>query len=349
MNKCKGCGIELQYDNESSLGYSPKEGSDYCQRCFRLTHYDDLNISMSKGIDSVDVLRRINEYDALILWVVDLFDFEASMISGINRHLPNKDIILVITKRDLLPITLSNEKLERFILDRLSDYNINLLGIVVTGKNIQSGNEEIFKIIEKFYNDRDIIVMGKANAGKSTMLNELISNNTLTSSRYPGTTLDFNPLMINGFRFIDTPGIEGENTMLMNVCENDLKSILPFEKIKPRGYQVNRNQSFSLGGLVRFDFLSCEKASVVFYISNRCMIHRGKFENADEFWNKHLNTLLKPVSINQNYTKLKTVSGLQKIDIVVDGLGWVSITGKIKEIIVNYPKNINIIIRKAMI
>ena len=67
--KCKGCGIELQYDDPNRLGYSPKIGADYCQRCFRMTHYDDAGISMRKGIDEgincsqsyIDKLNNINE------------------------------------------------------------------------------------------------------------------------------------------------------------------------------------------------------------------------------------------------------------------------------------------------
>ncbi len=41
--------------------------------------------------------------DALVLWVVDLFDFEAGMIPGLGRKLEGKDIIIVCAKRDILP------------------------------------------------------------------------------------------------------------------------------------------------------------------------------------------------------------------------------------------------------
>ena len=41
MKKCKGCGAILQSKDQNAPGYTPKENSDYCQRCFRLIHYDD--------------------------------------------------------------------------------------------------------------------------------------------------------------------------------------------------------------------------------------------------------------------------------------------------------------------
>ena len=40
--KCKGCGVLLQQDDKNAIGYTPKISGDYCQRCFRITHYDDV-------------------------------------------------------------------------------------------------------------------------------------------------------------------------------------------------------------------------------------------------------------------------------------------------------------------
>ena len=102
--------------------------------------------------------------------------------------------------------------------------------------------------------------MGRANAGKSTLLNSLMGQDTLTASRYPGTTLDFNPMKIGDFDFIDTPGIEIQNSLLMYVDEKDLKTILPSRTIKPQIFQISGNQSFTIGGLARLDLLGCDHA-----------------------------------------------------------------------------------------
>ena len=66
--------------------------------------------------------------DALILWVVDLFDFEASLLEGMNRHLFGKDVIVVGTKRDLLPETVGSEKLAKFVYGRLKELGIHVKG-----------------------------------------------------------------------------------------------------------------------------------------------------------------------------------------------------------------------------
>lgn len=349
MSNCKGCGVQMQFLEPTQLGYSPKKGSDYCQRCFRLTHYDDLQLSMKTGIDPTEILKRVDLMDALVVWVVDLFDFESSMMDGIHRHLPGKEILLVATKRDLLPDTMGNEKLGKFILSRSKTYGLQLAGLVVTGKNIEEGSTEVLKAVKQLSKGRPIVVLGKANAGKSTLLNALMKENKLTSSRYPGTTLDFNPLLIEGLNFIDTPGIEGQKTMLMVTEEKDLKNILPYEPIKSRVFQCRGDQSFAIGGLARVDVIACEKASIVFYVSNRLDIHRGKRERADELWKTQYGSLLNPTPQVNNFTKTKVPMWKEKVDVVIDGLGWISISGTVKEIEVHYPKEINVTFRKAMI
>lgn len=349
MTTCKGCGVVLQYDNPKDLGYSPKKDSDYCQRCFRLMHYDDLQYSMKTGINPDTVFEKVREMDALVIWVVDLFDFEASMMEGLNRHLPNKNILIVGTKRDLLPETVGNEKLAKFILGRCKDLNIDVVGLVVTGKNIEEGSKEVYHALNVLSKGRDIVVMGKANAGKSTLLNGLLKDNRLTSSRYPGTTLDFNKIETGKYTFIDTPGIEGDKTMLMAVEEKDLKTILPSRKLKPLVFQCREDQSFAVCGLVRIDFIECNPASVVFYMFDECKIHRGKVEGADERWQKHYGELYKPVPMENDFTKTKVAKKFDKMDIVIDGLGWVSVSGQVKEICVTYPRNVNITFRKAML
>ena len=174
MKKCKGCGAILQSKDQNAPGYTPKENSDYCQRCFRLIHYDDLMISMRKGIDPDVVMDRISQSDALILWVVDLFDFEAGIIPGLNRHLIGKDIIMVCTKRDILPDTLSEEKIARFVFSRLKENGISIKSLILTSKLERMGVEEVKQAVQLYRKNREVIVMGKANSGKSTLLNNLL-------------------------------------------------------------------------------------------------------------------------------------------------------------------------------
>lgn len=349
MANCKGCGIQLQYNHPKLPGYTPKKGSDYCQRCFRLMHYDDLTISMKTGIDPDSVLQRIDAMDCLVLWVVDLFDFEASMIPGLSRKLSGKDIIMVATKRDILPETLSPEKIARFVFGRLKELGISIRNLIITSSYETMGMEEVKEAVDMYGHNRPVVVMGRANAGKSTLLNKLMQKSELTSSRYPGTTLDFNPLDIDGIQYIDTPGIEISGSMLMDIKEEDLKTIVPYKTIKPLVYQVRGDQSFTIGGLARVDVIGCDHASAVFYVCDRLSIHRGKVDNADEFWKKHYGKLLVPTPLHDDFVTSSIRKTEDKMDVVIEGLGWVCVSGKMSSVRVYAPKAVNVTFRKAML
>ncbi len=87
---------------------------------------------------------------------------------------------MIATKRDLLPQTLSDEKLAMFVLRRLKEEEIRVEGIVMCGDLARNPHhpdnhsvEEVKNAIAKYRHGRDVIVMGMANAGKSTLLNAL--------------------------------------------------------------------------------------------------------------------------------------------------------------------------------
>lgn len=358
QRECKGCGVTMQYEDKNKIGYTPKKDSLYCQRCFRIRHYDDAMISMKQGIDSFEVLRKIDQMNALVLWVVDLFDFEANMIAGLNRHLAGKDIVMIATKRDLLPDTLSDEKLSNFIFQRLKEFQIQIKGLVVCtdlAKHAYADDNTSIDAIKEaiaYYRDgRDVVVMGMANAGKSTMLNALVGNKDLTTSRYPGTTLDVNGIRMEDFTLYDTPGITRYDSLLTHLDDRLLKQIVPASQIKARIYQLRENQTISLGGLVRLDLQGCEQTTCVGYFSNALNMHRSKMENADRLWEQHLNELLSP-SMNEEFKEMKVYehSGSKdKLDVVIHGLGWFCISGQVKHIKVYVNKDVNVTFRKAMI
>ncbi len=355
--QCHGCGAKLQYNNKNEIGYSPKKDATLCQRCYRIIHYDDLTISLKQGIDAQEVINKINRLDALIIWVVDLFDFEANMVKNFNEYLVGKDIIFVGTKRDLLPETLSNEKLTSFILKRLSAYNISVNAIVVTGGLHQNNHENesitiLNNVINHYRFGRDICVVGMANAGKSSLLNQLLNNSHLTTSRYPGTTIDLVAIPYNNYLIYDTPGISKDDTILTHIDESRLKQIVPHKAIHPTVFQLKGNQTLSIGGLVKLDLIQCEKVSAVTYFKNELNIHRSKFENSVNLWNTHLNTLLVP-SLNRNYSEMKvqewTLKPHKKYDIVIHGLGWICISGTVEKVIVATHQNVAVSLREAML
>ena len=129
MARCKGCGALLQSTDKNAAGYTPKEGSEYCQRCFRLSHYGDLMISMKTGIDPHMVLNRVEAMDAVILWVVDLFDFEAGMIDGIRNRFQE---LWYVTLPSMLPQLVFGAVMQIISAFTVADVSVQLCGLPST-------------------------------------------------------------------------------------------------------------------------------------------------------------------------------------------------------------------------
>ncbi len=349
MTKCRGCGALLQSEDKTKPGYTPKEGSEYCQRCFRLIHYDDLTVSMKTGIDPDTVFEAVEKLDAAVLYVCDLFDFESGMIPGLTRKIGDKDIVLACTKRDLLPDTVSHDKIARFVFGRLKEYGIRIKELVLVSGITKEGIEEVRSAVDKTSHGRPVVVMGRANSGKSTLLNGLAGNAVLTSSRYPGTTLEFNELKIGDTVYIDTPGIEITKSMIMSIPETDLKTVLPARTVKPKVFQIHEDQTFSIGGLARVDVACGSAATVTWYLSDRLEPHRSKTRAADDLWERQYGKLLVPVPLHNEFTSRTFRKDEEKNDICIDGLGWCCISGDATVIRVKTPADVNVTFRKAML
>lgn len=357
--RCKGCGALLQHEYPDQIGYTPKKQAELCQRCFRIQHYDDVTISMKTGIDPDMVLRKLSALDALILWVVDLFDFEANLIAGLHRHLQGKPIVLIATKRDLLPETTGNQKLADFIKERCRENGILIDGIVICGDLVKHAFadenhslQEVRKAIAYYRKDRDVVVMGMANAGKSTLLNGLLGKRDLTTSRHPGTTLDLVPIDMGDYTLYDTPGLTRRDSYLTIADDELLKQIIPDRRLKARIYQLYEDQSIAVGGLARLDIIGGSQVSCVGYFARDLKLHRGKAANADTLWKAHMGELLTP-TLHKDPSTLKRYrchpKNKEKIDVVIHGLGWFCISGDAKEIDVYVDKQVSITFRKAMI
>lgn len=347
MKKCKGCGATLQSEEKTKKGFTPVDDVEFCQRCFRINHYDDLTKSYKGDFDNYDILESVNKVDGLILWVVDLFDFESNIVTGLNRHLLNKDVILVGTKRDLLPKSMGNQKLLTFIQRRLKFYGVKVSEILFVGDYGYDGREEVLKVIDVYRKNRDVVIMGQANTGKSTLINA-ITDSDITISRYPGTTLDLIMIDMDKYKIYDTPGLIRKDNIQYYVDDRDLKKIIP-SKVKPVVYQIHKDTSFAIGGLLRIDVEVKGKASIVFYVNQSLNIHRSSINKADELWDKQKGELLSPITEGEyKYVPdLKIVS--DNFDLVVNGLGFINFNGKIKSVRVKICEEVSVISREAML
>lgn len=347
---CQGCGVRLQTADPLKQGYTPKAESQLCQRCYRLTHYGDLAAS-SAEIKTEALLAKLAAMDALFLWVIDLFHLEESMVDGLTRHLPNKDIIIVATKRDLLPDTVSQHKITSMIQRLCKEAQLKPKGVVVVGDYGKDGVDEVIKAIDIFRNNRDVVIFGVANAGKSTLINASFSNRLpVTVSQFPGTTVDLIPIAQLGYTIYDTPGIEMRNHLLHVLDPAQVKLLQPKTSVKPVVYQLSGRQSLIIGqsAMIHIDAPK-SPVSAVCYFPLKVDVHRTKTEQTANYWQRHTAGKIPSIVGHEDKIVRKTWKKTEdKVDVVLMYVGFISISGDCT-ITTETIEPCDIIIRKAVI
>ena len=261
MNKkCIGCGCILQDKDVNVDGYVIDINSDICQRCFRIKYYNEYKVTSRNNSDYVNILNSIDS-DDLVVYVTSLFDIRLDFIDSF------KNVIVVLTKKDILPKSVKDYKLINYINSRYKCLDVEVISSI---KNYNL--DSLFDKIKKYNNSGNVYVIGTTNSGKSTLINKLIKNYSdsdieITSSLYPSTTLDKIEINIDGINIIDTPGLINEGSIINYIDNKMLKSITPKKEIKPKTYQLRGNGSISVGDLVRIDY-ECVDTSMTIYVNN---------------------------------------------------------------------------------
>ena len=344
MKKCLGCGVTLQVDNPIAPGYVKSLEQDYCMRCFRLSHYDDLMIDMKDDIDPQMILDKIKTYqDTAVVMVVDILQLSSKINALIFKELVDMPMIVIINKLDLIPDNAYFPKVEEYIIRELKSKakNNQILDVILT--NIHDNN-----LNRIFYDDitdldyQKYLFIGLANAGKSSILNKLLKKN-LTASRYPGTTLDFNEMIVDDYLFVDTPGLVDNGNIMMHLYPEELKKIFPKKTFKPVVFQIWENQTYFIENFIRLDVYLKNKGSVVFYLDNAVDIHRVKTARADDYVRRN------PQIFDTDFEDQELCfENLNNHDLAINGLGFISFR-HVDKVVINLPKGVEVTKRKVLL
>ena len=346
MKKCKGCGVEMQNIDNKALGYTPDLEKDYCMRCFRLTHYNDAMID-TREMFNEDPLYKIalEKEKALIVYVIDILSYSSFLNTMPLRNYKNHPFVLLINKIDLLPKNANFQKIEKRIINDLQKEmnGLDLKAVLLSRKNDPYFKELFFETLDKI-GIKEVIFAGSFNAGKSTLLNNLSSSKTFTSSSYPGTTLDYNEITIDDYTFYDSPGSLDKHNFLMNVPYEYLVALSPQKCLKPAVYQLYEPQSYIIDDLLRLDVDTHSNSSIVFYIGADLPLHRTKKEKADAYIFNHHDEFKYHIEHKVEYH----FNNIKRLDFEIDGFGFVTLKD-IKEATFYLPEGTAIYPRKVLL
>lgn len=313
--RCAGCGVLLQDENILQEGYTTNLENDLCQRCFRMKNYGEYQVVTKSNEEYIEILKSVGETKDLVLYITDLLNLEKN-IEEIRTIIPNK-MILVLNKMDVLPKSVKEEKLKKYLANK--DVNFEEIIVISTEKNYNI--DYLLKRIKYFQTSKNVYVVGHTNAGKSSLINKLIKNYSdktqeLTMSPLPSTTLNMVNIEINDhLNLIDTPGLVDKGSILNHVSPEMVKKISAKKEIKPRTYQLRKNQSIIIEDLIRIDYVEGEKNSFTVFVSNDLKVRRllNLFNN-NELKDKN------KITYNMKYDEDLAISGLGFIKIVNKGV-----------------------------
>ena len=211
----------------------------------------------------------------------------------------------------------------------------NYLDIEIISSIKNYNLDSLLNKIKKYNKDnKPVYFVGMTNSGKSTLINKLIKNYSnkeieVTTSLYPSTTLNKIELEIDNLKIIDTPGILAKGSILNSLSLKEIKKITPKKEIKPRSYQLKKEDSLLIEDYIRIDFY--DDNNITIYIANNLKITKMK----------HSNPKLKNI-------KKKTFNLEKNKDIVIEDLCFIKLTKKGKiDIYSSY--NVNIYERNNLI
>jgi len=181
-------------------------------------------------------------------------------------------------------------------------------------------------------------ILGVSNVGKSSIINLLLKDDRITTSKYSGTTLKSinNKVPDTQITIVDTPGLipVGRVSDLISV-ESGLK-LVPAGEISRKTFKLEENQVFMFDVFCRFKILEANSGYKTIFsalLKGDFFQILSKSEKERYFENKFVT---KVIEVKENE------------ELVIAGLGWINVKRGTLKVEIVYPEAVKVVVREAI-
>ena len=364
VRRCYSCGAVLQSEDPTKEGYVKKETLEnasqnflFCDSCFELERYQNKSNDPKVSEDYLRFLMDAKRKNALLVYVVNLFSFEASFSLQINAIIQGMDILAVGNKFDLLPPSCSEEETKEYVAHRFRASGIKLtrddviLGSATTDENAKHILSRIFEL----RNGRDVYVIGASMSGKTTLVQSFLrvysnmSKGTISTHLYPKTKLSVMEIPLSSSASLyDAPGISIDNSILYNLDRSTLKQIYLTKVVEPRKVALEEGQVLCLGGIGYIQLIKGKKTVFNCYFHDHVELKKISGQHVDQKFiqlvlRKRLVPSLPRIHSGHDLDVFEiTITETNFRDIGIQGFGWLNFKAANQTFRICIPKGVAI-------
>jgi ribosome biogenesis GTPase A len=367
VRRCYGCGAILQSKDPKKEGYivdgallnTSLDRVLFCDKCY---HESSFNLAPHEPDINSDMLLMLEDAaasDALIVYVVDIFSFEASFSSKLTSIIKSNKILVIANKRDLLPSSVEDDKLVEYVAHRFRAASLPVTKEQVVLTSL-TGGSDISKLTKRIDEERrrhDVYIIGAVGAGKSLFFSSFLrtfsnaSGKDIVTEKYPGTSLRVMQIPLDGSSSLyDTPGTSVDNSVISKINMSSVSQLFNNEPVKANSFALEKGSAILIGGLAIIEQVDSpnKRENIKAYFGAGVSLKKvpGSHDCKEEF--------IKQIDKGSSHPIISSLKSIKDMDVFeisveekgsrdigIEGLGWICFEGNNQTWRVYVPKGVS--------
>ena len=364
IRKCYNCGAVLQCEDPNKPGYVKKEVLEngaqnflFCDKCFEIERFHPKTSEPNVSDEFLEIVKDAKKREALLVYVINLFSFEASFSQKINEIIKGMNILIVANKFDLMPKGTDEDETREYVAHRFRAEGVHVEkdNIVLANAFDDDTARNIITQIYELKNGKDVYIIGSKLAGKTTLISSFLrvyknlSQGNIVSQEYPETNLRVLQLPLSSRTMMyEIPDIAINNSILYQLDAPTMKKIYVTEPLESKDISISEGQVVYFGGMSFIELIEGKRTSIRCYLAPSIQLKKDSAKNCEEKFVK----LIAKKAVKPVCNRIKNVKDMDVFeikvtesnyrDIGIQGLGWFNFMANYQTFRIYVPRGVSI-------